>query len=429
MRDMRARIARLAASLGVVLVLGFYAELLAHAPATGQDLRVFYAAATALRDGGNPYDPGQILRTEQRLYHPRNAAERASLAGNPYVQGPPLALALVPLTGQGAATAYHVEALMLLLAALAALALLARAMPARYPKRWTLVLLLSPVTFLGLLLGQPDALLLLLLVAALALYRRHPLPAGFILALGLVKPQIMVGPLILYGLLAWRHRRIGAYLAGVFGGVLVFMSSSAALAGPAIVTSWVRELANFGGATVYTQVDISSLSTLYIAWAPRALGLLLSTAGIVAWAALCLTTIGRDARRAAGSDAGSHAVPGEEDEGERWWLLLGLTGWLLVTPYAHPHDDVLLLPVAWYLLDRGPYRGRARLLALLLLLSWWLLPMTSLLGLRLPLTRGLGIVPVVLLLALLTTLRPTNPATSAMPASPNWAIGPHRIAS
>jgi hypothetical protein len=93
-----------------------------------------------------------------------------------------------------------------------------------------------------------------------------------------------------------------------------------------------------------------------------------------------------------------------EGPGERWWLALGLTCWLLATPYAHPHDDVLLLPVAWYLLEAGPYHGVARLLAVALFLAWWLLPMGSVLGLRPPVLRGLGIVPVALV-AILLALR------------------------
>jgi len=425
----RLRITRVALAVGVALMLGSYAELAVHAPATGQDLRIFYAAATTLREGGNPYDAGQLLRVEERLYHPRDAAARASLAGNPYVQGPPLAIALLPLTGRAPAAVYHGEALLLVLAAVAAVIVLARGSPAlstAHASRRALILLISPVTFLGVLLGQPDALLLLLLVAALSLYRRHALLAGFILALGLVKPQIMAGPLLLCGLLAWRRGRVAPYAMGALGGALLFLGGSAAIAGPAVVTGWLRELAGFSGATVYTQVDISSLSTLYVGWAPHALSLLLAVAGLAAWTTLCVkrpraTEPGNEDQTSA-----RNATAGEP--GEHWWFLLGLAGWLLVTPYAHPHDDILLLPAAWYLLERGPYRGRAALIAVLLVLSWWLLPMTSLLGLRPPLLRGLGVIPVALTFALLATRRPAAATGAATTGLPNRAIGSHRIA-
>src|SRR5207245_4635093 len=90
-----ARTRRTLGLIGVAVVVAFYAEVLARVPATGQDFRNFYAAATVLRHGGNPYDLHQLLRWEDRLYRPTTAAQRASLAGNPYVQGPPLAMALM----------------------------------------------------------------------------------------------------------------------------------------------------------------------------------------------------------------------------------------------------------------------------------------------------------------------------------------------
>src|SRR5437763_14282939 len=163
-RQTVARTQRLLALLGVAVVLAFYAEVLAHAPATGQDFRNFYAAATVLRHGGNPYDLHQLLRWEDRLYRPSTVAQRALLAGNPYVQGPPLAMVLMPAVGVPPATVYRVYAAFLTAAAVAALALLARLQPAQYPWRRAALLPISPITFLGVLLGQPDALLLLLLV-------------------------------------------------------------------------------------------------------------------------------------------------------------------------------------------------------------------------------------------------------------------------
>jgi hypothetical protein len=66
----------------------------------------------------------------------------------------------------------------------------------------------------------------------------------------------------------------------------------------------------------------------------------------------------------------------------------------------------LLLPVVWYLLDDGPYHGAARLIAVALFIAWWLLPLASVLGLRPPVLRGLGIVPVALMAALLASRRP-----------------------
>ena len=392
-----------------------------------------------LRHGGNPYDLHQLLRWEDRLYRPTTAAQRASLAGNPYVQGPPLAMALMPAVGLPPASVYHGYAALLVAAAVAALAVLAHLQPVQHPWKRAFLLLISPVTFLGVLLGQPDAVLLLLLVLALwCLSRGRAAPAGFALALGLVKPQIMAGPIVLLAVLSGHRGQLGTYVAGLAAGVAAFVGSSLLVAGPAVVQGWAHELAGFGGTTVYTQVDISSLTTLYVGWVPHTLGLALSAATLLAWAGLCAILwqdtshpptpspsrgegayasplsrvqgegpLSRAARSAVSPLPRTGRRDGGEGSGEHWWLALGLTGWLLATPYAHPHDDVLLVPVVWYLLDDGPYHGVARLVAVALFIAWWLLSPASVLGLRPPVLRGLGILPVALVAALLALRGPT----------------------
>jgi hypothetical protein len=150
------------------------------------------------------------------------------------------------------------------------------------------------------------------------------------------------------------------------------------------------------------------LTTIYVGWVPHTLGLALSAATLIAWAGLCAMLwqdtphpLPPSPREGEGGRGVCNTPGGGEGPGERWWLALGLTCWLLATPYAHPHDDVLLVPVVWYLLDEGPYHGVARLVAVALFISWWLLPPASVLGLRPPVLRGLGIVPVALMAALL----------------------------
>ena len=91
------RLVRVLRVVGIVVLLGFYAEVLVHAPVVGQDLRTFYAAATLMGHGGDPYDARQLLAQETALEGPTTPAQRRNLAGNPYVQGPLLALALLPL--------------------------------------------------------------------------------------------------------------------------------------------------------------------------------------------------------------------------------------------------------------------------------------------------------------------------------------------
>lgn len=392
---------RALALVAVALLLAFYGELLAHAPATGQDFRLFYAAATVLRHGGNPYDQRQLVREEERLYRPTTPAQRTSLAGNPLPEGPPLVIALLPFVGRDPGLVYKLYAALLAMAAAAALLLLSHLWPARLSARWVFLGLLSPVTFLGLMLGQPDALLLLAVVVALwSLCRSRPALAGLVLAVGLIKPQIIAGPVALLAVLAWRQGRLRPYLGGLLAGLTSFVAISMLAAGPAVMGRWLGELVGFSQGTVYAQVDVSSLTTLYLAWAPHGLAMALSAATLLAWAGLCLALWRLD----------------DTEAYRRWWFALALTLWLLATPYAHPHDAVLLLPAAWYLLDRAPYRGGAFILALLLCATWWLLPMGSVLGLRPPLVRGLGIVPVLLLATLLMRYRPSRTIHRALEA-------------
>jgi len=61
---------------------------------------------------------------------------------------------------------------------------------------------------------------------------------------------------------------------------------------------------------------------------------------------------------------------------------------------------VLLLPVLWLCATARLATG-GRALGALFATTWWFLPMTSVLGLRLPIVRGLGVVPVILLALIL----------------------------
>ena len=420
---MTQRPGRILTLIGVILVLGFYAEALVHAPVTGQDLRNFYAAATLLQHGGNPYDAGPFLARQEALYHPIHAADRAALAGNPYVQGPPLAIALMPFVGAAPSTVYVYWAVTLGLCAAMALVTLARLWPTARSTRRAFLLLISPVTFLGILLGQPDAVLLLALVLALwTLERDHPWSSGLsglLLTIGLIKPQLIAGPIVLLAVLAWRRGRLAPYTGGVLGGAALFLALSLLGASPTVVGGWAGGLVGFGRATVYNQVDISSLTTLYVGWAPHGLSLILSALALLGWIGLCTW-----AWRAAGAG-----------RDERWWLGVGLVGWLLATPYAHPHDDILLLPAVWLLYIHNPTmqgmigsisfscsKANKYILRSLfsnsLHLAWWLMPMMSVLGLRPPGTRGLGIIPILLIALVYGAARPTF----AMQPTPHPAV-------
>jgi len=388
----RATMRRVLPTIATVLVLCFYGEVLAHAPVVGQDFRVFDSAAAVIQHGGSPYDARALARTEDHLFPARSAAERRDRLANPYIQGPLLALLFVPFLQFPPAVVYDAYAAALLAAAAVALLIMNRVRRdsvgrgARAPRR-TLPLLLSPVVFLAILLGQPDPLLLLLFALAWHALQRGRAPlAGALLAVACVKPQIMAGPIALLAVLAWRAGRARPYLGGLLAGAAAVTGCCLFLAGPLATGDWLRALVAFGGATVYAQVDIAALSTLYLDWLPHALVPLAIVGAVAAWVVWCVSS----ARR------GTHAA-----SATLRWVGQGLCLWLLATPYAHPHDDVLLLPALWLRASDRP-TTHARALDALFAVTWWLLPMTSVLGLRLPGARGLGVVPVILLALILT---------------------------
>jgi hypothetical protein len=379
-------------TVALLLVLSFYGEVLAHAPVVGQDFRVFYSAATVIQHGGSPYDVRALVRVEDRLFPTRSATERRDRRANPYIQGPLLALIFVPFLGFPPAVVYDIYAAALLAAAAVALLVLDRVRrdgvgPIAHAPRRALPLLLSPVVFLAVLLGQPDPLLLLLFALAWhALQRRHIALASALLTVACIKPQIMIGPIVLLALLAWRAGGIRSYVGGLLAGAAAVVGCCLLFAGPLVTGDWLRALVSFGSGTVYTQVDIAALSTLYLDWLPHALVPLAVIGAVAAWVVWAVSS----ARRGT-SDASATLR----------WVGQGLCLWLLATPYAHPHDDVLLLPVLWLCATVRLATDR-RALGALFATTWWFLPMTSVLGLRLPIVRGLGVVPVILLALILT---------------------------
>jgi len=393
----RATTRRVLRAIAIVLVLCFYGEVLTHAPVVGQDFRVFYSAAAVIQHGGSPYDARALTRAEDHLFPARSAAERRDRRANPYIQGPLLALVFVPFLRFPPTVVYDAYAAALLAVTAVALLVIDQVRRdnggrgVRVPQR-TLLLLLSPVVFLAVLLGQPDPLLLLLFALAWhALQHRHMALAGALLAVACVKPQIMAGPIVLLAVLTWRRGGIRPYLGGLLAGAASVVGCCLLFAGPLATGDWLRALVSFGSGTVYTQVDIAALSTLYLGWLPHALVPLAVIGAVAAWAVWAVSSVRRGT-----SDASATLR----------WVGQGLCLWLLATPYAHPHDDVLLLPVLWLCATKRLTTG-GRALGALFAATWWFLPMTSVLGLRLPLVRGLGVVPVILLALILARRDPT----------------------
>src|SRR5579871_1928084 len=95
-RGLRRAVAYLTAAIAAPTAL-IYVATTSHY-IRGYDFDIFYAAARALRLGGNPYDVHTVYLQERALYPwLHDPAQARFIQLNPYVQGPPLVVSLEPL--------------------------------------------------------------------------------------------------------------------------------------------------------------------------------------------------------------------------------------------------------------------------------------------------------------------------------------------
>jgi hypothetical protein len=300
------------------------------------DFQVFYGGAAAIAAGHSPY------------------------VGD-FVSPPWFALALVPFTWlplEAARGAWLAVNLGLLLAAtLAGAHLAGLAWPPRRLLLAALLVGLWPPVELGLRLGQSSLLVWTLVLAALLAARGGQFAlAGGLLAVGLVKPQLVF--LYVAGVAIWaaRHHRFERYAAAGTG-VLVALALVVLLVAPDAYADLLAARPrtwNYWGSTV-------ALPPLFAAlFDSQALALLVylpiavvgSVAAVGAWG------------RGDGSDL---AYVGA----------LTAAATLLLTPYAYPYDAILLqLPILWLVGAVSRQQPRWRLLvplAALGIAGLWLL--------------------------------------------------------
>jgi hypothetical protein len=372
----------------------------------GYDFYIFYAAARALLRGGNPYDVHAVYLQERVLYswvHDPQQARFIQL--NPFVQGSPLLAALEPLQRMSPEAAYYLEVALLVLCAFAAAIILLRLYRLPYALPWMVLAVGGPVTYVGLLAGQVDAAFVLLLAGALWATRHDRWAlCGACMAGVLVKPQLMIGPLLLWGWLAWRRGHAPGWVAGLVAAVVVIMGSSLVVGSPRLLPEWATQLRQFSGAAVYAQGNVSSLSALYLGWLPHGLTTFVALGIAAAWVVLAAILW--------------RCV---DQHGAEWWLAVGTVAWTLATPYAHPHDSIIVLPaLAWIFALRGTAPSWRALLALVLV-TFWITPFVYLFDpwaqidvLHIPLV-GTAFVPLIGLVLLLVRApaRATAPRAAA----------------
>jgi hypothetical protein len=312
------------------------------------DWRVFYAAASVVAHGGNPYDPAAIHPAEQAADH--YATVQPSL--DDFVNLPIVALGLQPLTALPFWASYALAAVLGMIAAGIALFAWLRRWGWRGSAPWAVLALLSWPALLGVYSGQFDLLLLALAISALALsMRRHPGLAGAVCtAAALIKPHIL-WPLPLFLAVAQLPDR----RATVRCVVAAAATAGAMVAGgeilmPGSTARFLSHLFAFGGRVATVQPDLAGLPGMFehlaggglVAAAVTALGAA-ATLGFAGYWAL--------SRRALALAPDTRTALG---------VCAGLALWLVATPYAHPNDDVLLFPLLAFVLGADAVNVRQR---------------------------------------------------------------------
>lgn len=322
----------------------------------GGDFAMFVGGAQVVRDGGNPFNPDLLYRTESSWLHHQGLVlyTNRSMVRVGY---PPLFFwAIQPLSGlpfQPTAVVWILS--MYALSAVGFLAVL------RYLgwSRWILpclVFLMMPQVIKGALYGNVSGLVFAAIGCSLLLLRRHPLEAGVLLSLGWLKPQVGL-PIALLIILFHAPSR-GRVLAGFGIAVGSLLALTVIATGWESITLWYRGLTGYYH-DLATQTYLPSLTNLYDSWAPHPVYLGLT--GLSLCIALALT-------------AGW------------WWTyrghpptsVLAISGlwflWFVAVPYVHLYDEIVLSIPVLACLGRNGHRLSRRLptFGLYLLAFTWL---------------------------------------------------------
>jgi len=185
-----------------------YVHLFVPGPGNGADFVAFYAGAYADAQGLDPFDQATLWQTEKTLYL-GGASYHGPMQLDRYLNPPPFALLLQPLTHLPPSTAYWIwVASMFVSAGLGAYLCLVQ-WPRGPRLLGTAIVACCPAALWDYRLGQNAMLLLPSLgLAFWARSRQRPVLAGLALSGGLVKPQLLLPIALLVILTSPRQERI-----------------------------------------------------------------------------------------------------------------------------------------------------------------------------------------------------------------------------
>ncbi|MHB1525302.1 MAG: glycosyltransferase family 87 protein [Candidatus Dormibacteria bacterium] len=366
-RSRRLRILVLQIAIGCSLGLAIYAltRFLPPRPyGLADDYRVFFAAARLLGAGHDPYWLHALQALEQQVA--RYPKLEPTLDRFAYL---PVAAALLePLSKLPFWASYVVFTCFGAAAALLTLALLARDLGWTRLVALVLGVLVSWVALLGFSAGQFDALLFAVLAGAMLLaWHDRPLLAGLVLGLIWVKPDLLWPAPIFLFLALWERPRRALWFSLGF----VIVSGLCLAASASLLQEWWRAAHAFAAGVGTQQPDLAGLPGLLGA-APKSLGLgtgLLAPGTMVVIAAALIGMVVFAAWMMLSSDWRRVSPVGRI----AWGVGLPVGIWLLATPYAHPNDDLLLVPLFMLTVGRDARRVHGLGLGLALLAMVWLL--------------------------------------------------------
>ena len=368
-RSRRLRTLVLLLTMGISVGVAIYAvtRLVPPRPyGLAGDFRVFYAAAKTMAGGGNPYHLRVLQAVEQAVQHYPSHRLQPILDSFAYL--PVAATLLGPLTVLGFWPSYILFTAIGLVALLVVTALLAKDLGWRRVGTLELGVVACWIVVLGFAFGQFDALMFAVLGGAMLLaWHDRPLPAGLVLGLVWIKPDLLwPAPIFLF--LALLNRRARAFW---FAGGFAVTSVLCLGLHTNLLPAWWVALRGFAATVAGRQPDLAGLPGLF-GVAPKGwgLGAGMAAPGTFLVIAVALVSMGvfsvwtmtsSDWRRV--SAVGRIA----------WGVALPVAIWLAAAPYAHPNDDLLLLPLFMLTVGRDARRVHGLGLGLALLVLVWLL--------------------------------------------------------
>ncbi len=329
------------------LMVGMSVIFVAHmvasrGPAVGADFGRYYTAAHLLLQGRNPYDQAALLRAE-RAYESL-AVARASATSDgfvllPFVIWPILLLVQLPFW-----TSYVILTAVATVAFSTTIGLLARAVGWA---RWWIVAVLACCAWVfvwGRLVGQLDFVIpICLVITAYLLARGLNHLAGVAFTGIWVQPELtwMAGVALVVMLVRDRSARKQVLMG--FLGMSVVLFGISALVPHGLLVDWLRGGATFVHREGTHEYQLLGLPGLIQVLSPRSVNLY----SVTAFPTLMLAAAGLVvASTVAVWMARSRAIAGMPTfEAALWRLFVPLSIWLLFTPYGHPNNAVIVIPL------------------------------------------------------------------------------------